>query len=149
MLSAEDRLANLTGTIGNPEEVKYIRELIACHEWRFAKTYAAFCPHEYTLRNTWGNKVDYNALVLHIWKYGVDGYYGNKSEPNRYWFDHEGGYYYFIYPEDVDSEGRVTKEAYLVNRAKVTDFLFWTEDDLIGTKVRCKYKFTHKKEEQT
>lgn len=144
MLGFDERVKNLTETIGDPEENERIRQYINANYWKFAKTYAEFCPHEYTLRQYWRDKASYNALVHHIWKYGVDGYYGTKTVPNRYWFDHEGGYYYFIYQEDTDEEGNPTDQAYLINRAKIEDFPFWIEDKGEGKIVRCNYGFGRK-----
>lgn len=114
-----------------------IREFINRHEWRFAKTYAAFCPHEYTLREWWNDRRQYNALVHHIWQNGVEAIYGT-TEPKRYWFDFMEGRYYFIYPEDTDQFGNATGKAYLINRALIADFIFF--EDMIGMRCRTKRK---------
>lgn len=136
----QDRLRNLHETVGEKAEVEYIRKIVGENAWTFAKSYAAFCPHEYTMRKAWKNREDYKTLVRHIWKYGLDAYYGRATEPKRYWFDHETGLYYFIYPEDTDEEGNVTEEAFLLNRAKISDFVFWEDADLLGSRIRCRYK---------
>ena len=136
MTETIDRMKNLSETVGAPEEVEYIRRIIADHEWRFAKSYAAFCPHEYTQRAGWSNRQDYANLVRFIWKYGVTAQYG-KTEPKIYWFDHENGMYYFIYFEDTDENGNATEKAFLINRARIEDYEFWVEPD---GKVRCRTK---------
>ena len=134
-MKQEEKVRNLTETIGKEPELSYVRKIVAEHRWIFAKTYAAFCPHEYTLRKDWENDDEYRKLITFVWRYGVEAYFGKKSEPNRYWFDHKNGYYYFIFPEDTDDEGNATEEAYLVNRAKITDFDFWKDEK--GGVIRC------------
>ena len=131
----EERLRNLTETVGDGAEVAHIRKLIREHRWIFAKTYAAFCPHEYTLRKTWNKDADFEALIRFIRQNGLDAWYGRMNHANRYWFDHEGGYYYFIFPDDTDEEGNPSKNTVLVNRAKVTDFDF-RMDEAKGI-IRC------------
>ena len=145
MLSFDERLKNLTETIGDPEENKYILELINSHPWQLAKTYVDFCPHEYTLKFKWKNWNEFYELMWHIWKYGVDGYFGRMPNPSRYWFDHEGGYYYFLLYGDITEEGVLNEGTILINRAKIEDFPFWVEEDITGKRVRCKYGFGKKK----
>ncbi len=130
-----DRLHGLKSTVGPTKEIEAIRKVIIDHRWIFAKTYAAFCPHEYTLRKEWEYDADYRMLVRFIWMYGLEAFYGRKTKPNKYWFDHENGWYYFVFPEDTDNDGNATEEACLINRAKITDFDFW-KDEACGI-VRC------------
>ena len=139
IMSEDERRQGLDVTVGSDEELQYIRRIINDNYWRFAKTYAEFCPHEYTLWKTWKNKVDYNNMVEFIGRNGVRAQYG-KTCAKTYWIDHETGYYYFIFDEDIDENGKATKEAYLVNRAKLADFEFWTEDSENGKIVRCRTK---------
>lgn len=134
-MKQEEGIRNLTETIGEEPELSYIRRIIAEHRWIFAKTYAAFCPHEYTLRKEWGNDEDFRALVNFIWRNGLDARYGKKDQANRYWFDHKGGYYYFIFPGDTDGEGNAADGVILINRAKISDFDF-RKDEACGI-VRC------------
>ncbi len=131
----ENCLRGLWATVGGKEEIEAVRRTVAEHRWIFAKTYAAFCPHEYTLRKDWENDEEYRQFVHFVWKYGFEAYFGKKTEPNIYWFDHENGYYYFVFPEDTDAEGNATEAACLVNRAKITDFDFWKDGEM-GI-VRC------------
>ena len=119
----------LKETLGSAEEVSAVRGVIAGHRWIFARTYAAFCPHEYTLRREWAEDAEFRLLVKHIRKYGAEAFYGKKKYANRYWFDHENGYYYFITPEDTDGEGNVAESCVLVNRAKIADFDFWKDEE--------------------
>ncbi len=134
--AAQDRRKVLYETVGDSSEIEYIRRIVNEHEWKFAKTYAAFCPHEYTLRDKWNNRTDYNNLVNFIWRHGVLAQYG-KTEPKIYWFDHESGKYYFIFFEDFDENGHATDKATLINRANISDFEFWIDEDDM---VRCKTK---------
>ena len=134
-MQQEEKILNLTETVGNTQEVEMIRKIIREHRWIFAKTYAAFCPHEYTLRKEWADDAEFRTLVKHIWTLGVEAYFGKKTQANRYWFDHENGYYYFIFPEDTDETGNTTEAVCLVNRAKIGDFVFW-KDERRGI-IRC------------
>lgn len=138
-LTFDERLKNLTETVGPEVEVNRFREMIKSHVWKFATTYADFCPHEYTVRaNGWSHD-DMQFFAHHIWLYGMDACYG-KQEPKRYWFNHDDGYYYFIFQEDTDAEGNMTPACTLINRAKMVNFEFWVEEDLLGRIVRCKVK---------
>ena len=65
-MQQEERIRNLTETVGEEQEIAEIRRIIGEHPWIFAKTYAKFCPHEYTLRDIWQNQEDYASLVHFI-----------------------------------------------------------------------------------
>jgi len=134
-MQREGNIHNLTETVGNVQELDYIRKLIRKHRWVFAKTYAAFCPHEYTLRKEWKDDTEYVDLVAFVWRNGLDAWYGKKTHANRYWFDHEEGYYYFVFPEDTDEEGKVAPGSVLINRARICDFDFWKDE--VNEIVRC------------
>ena len=139
MLSFDERLKNLTETIGPEEEVKRMQELIRKHEWKFATTYAAFCPHEYTLKERGWNWEDWSFFIRFIWEYGMYAAYGKQSQ-KPYWFDHDNGYYYFLMDGDIDENGNVSQWTTLINRSKIEYFDFWLEEDLIGKMVRCKVR---------
>ena len=129
MMRQTEKIRNLTETVGEGQELERVRRIIAEHRWIFAKTYAAFCPHEYTLRKEWENDEEFCYLVNYVWRYGLESYFGKKTVANRYWFDHENGYYYFVFPEDTDEEGNATDNVILVNRAKICDFDFWKDEE--------------------
>ena len=100
------------------------REFIQRHEWIFAKTYAAFCPHEYIVMNrqTKEEWPLFQEIAKRIREEGFDAEYA-KLGPNRYYI--VDGYYYWTLdknPEDTD----------LINRAKLTDFEF---ADVDGKKI--------------
>ena len=138
-LSFEERLMNLTKTVGPASEVEETRKAINSVPWIFAKTYAAFCPHEYTLRRDWKKDRAFRKFVSFIWKYGMDAQYG-KTSVKRYWFDYEGGYYYFLDHQDCDQYGKTAEKLTLINRGKIEYFDFWVEEDLLGQWVRCKVR---------
>ena len=140
-MTQEERIRNLTETVGEGQELERVRRIIDEHRWIFAKTYAAFCPHEYTLRKEWENDDDYRFLVNFVWRYGLEAYFGKKTVASRYWFDHENGYYYFIFPEDTDEKGNATDKVILVNRAKICDFDFWKDED--RGMIRCARHLTN------
>ena len=125
----EEYLKGLRETVGGADEVEAVRRAVAGHKWIFAKTYAAFCPHEYTLRKDWENDDEYRFLVNFIWRYGLEAYYGKKTVPNRYWFDHENGYYYFVFPDDTDEKGNATDKMILINRGRICEFDFWKDQN--------------------
>lgn len=134
-MQQKERIRTLTETIGEKDEVARIRQLIGEHRWIFAKTYASFCPHEYTLRKDWAEDAEYRSLGNFIWSNGAEAYYGRKTVPNRYWFDHESGWYYFVFPDDTDEEGTINNQSILINRARICDFDFW-KDESRGI-IRC------------
>ena len=100
------------------------REFINRHEWTFAKTYAAFCPHEYIVMKRlpepeWPL---FPQIAQFIRDEGFVAEYGRLG-PNWYYIVDE--YYYWTldkYAEDTD----------LINRAKLSDFEFV---DMNGKKI--------------
>ncbi len=96
------------------------RDFIHRHEWTFAKTYAAFCPHEYLVMNRQPKEEWplFPEIAKLIREEGFTAEYG-KLGPNRYYIVDD--YYYWTLdknPEDTD----------LINRAKLTDFEFIDTD---------------------
>ena len=100
------------------------REFIIRHEWTFAKTYAAFCPHEYVVmkrlpREEWPL---FPQIARFIRDEGFVAEYGRLG-PN--WYYIVDAYYYWILDPKV-------KDTNLINRAKLSDFEFVDAD---GRKV--------------
>lgn len=100
------------------------REFIIRHEWIFARTYAAFCPHEYIVmkkqsKDEWPL---FPEIAQFIRDEGFVAEYGRLG-PNRYYIVDEY-YYWTLDPKVEDTE--------LINRAKLSDFEFV---DVDGRKV--------------
>ena len=92
------------------------RNFINQHEWTFAKTYAAFCPHEYIVREKlpaeeWPL---FTEIARFIREKGFVAEYGHLGK-NRYYIVDD--YYYWT----LD---RKAEDTDLINRAKLTDFEF-------------------------
>ena len=100
------------------------RNFVNRHEWTFAKTYAAFCPHEYIVmkklpREEWPLFAQSARLIR---EEGFTAEYGRLG-PNRYYIVDE--YYYWT----LDKH---TEDTVLINRAKLSDFEFV---DMNGKKI--------------
>lgn len=94
------------------------------NKWTFAKTYAAFCPHEYVVKDrlTEEEKLIFEQIVVFIREQGFIASYGRK-DPNRYYT--VGEYYYW-------TMGAPIVETIILNRAKLEDYSFTeTERGLI------------------
>ena len=96
------------------------RDFISRHEWTFAKTYAAFCPHEYIVmkklpREEWPLFAQSARLIR---ENGFIAEYGRLG-PNRYYIVDEY-YYWTLDPKVEDTD--------LINRAKLVDFEFVDAD---------------------
>ncbi len=92
------------------------RDFINRHEWTFAKTYAAFCPHEYIVMKKqpaeeWPL---FPEIAQFIRDEGFMAEYGRLG-PNWYYIVDE--YYYWTMDKNVE-------ETDLINRAKLSDFEF-------------------------
>ncbi len=100
------------------------REFICGHEWTFAKTYAAFCPHEYIVMRKQPTEEWplFPEIAQFIRDEGFTAEYG-KLGPNRYYIVDD--YYYWT----LDPKAENTD---LINRAKLSDFEFL---DVDGKKV--------------
>ena len=111
------------------------REFICRHEWTFAKTYAAFCPHEYTLQRE-SRWEDFARFFEFIWENGFDAYYGKNMQ--RYFIDTERGWYYFVSHNDVDENGKAQRSATLINRASLKQWELVEEESLFGNTYKWK-----------
>ena len=100
------------------------RDFINRHEWTFAKTYAAFCPHEYLVMKRLPPEEHplFPEIARFIREKGFVAEYGRLG-PNRYYI--VDGYYYWTMDRNVEDTD-------LINRAKLSDFEF---ADVDGRKV--------------
>ena len=100
------------------------RDFINRHEWTFAKTYAAFCPHEYlVMKKLPGEEWPlFPEIARFIREKGFVAEYGRRG-PNRYYIVDD--YYYWTLDRNVEDTD-------LINRAKPSDFEFVEQD---GKKV--------------
>ena len=124
------------GTPIPEDDVRKFRQFVDSHRWIFAKTYAAFCPHEYTLQRE-SNWEDFAEFFEFIWNNGFDAFYGKKLM-QRYFIDYERGWYYFVSYNDVDENGKAQKTATLINRASLKQWELVEEESLFGTTYRWK-----------
>ena len=93
-----------------------LEQFIARNQWIFAKTYAAFCPHEYVVKERLPEeeKRVFEQIVSFIREEGFVAIYGRKG-PNRYYT--VGEHYYWTMGEPVE----VTN---ILNRARLADYDF-------------------------
>lgn len=92
---------------------KVFDKFVNDNAWRYAKTYAKKCPHEYVVRDKLPNH--YRALFPDIVKFirakGFEAYYFKKK---GIYFIH-GNYYYW-------TMGAPPEETTILNRAWVSDY---------------------------
>lgn len=96
------------------------REFIHRNKWIFAKTYAAFCPHEYVVMKRLPEEEHplFPEIARFIRENGFTAEYG-KLGPNRYYIVDD--YYYWTLDKNVE-------DTVLINRAKLSDFEFAEKD---------------------
>ena len=100
------------------------QQFIARNKWIFAKTYAAFCPHEYVVKDRLSEEEQrvFEQIVTFIRENGFIAIYGRKG-PNPYYTVDD--YYYW-------TMGAPVEETTILNRAKLSDYSFTeTERGLI------------------
>ena len=92
------------------------QQVIDRNKWTFAKTYAAFCPHEYVVKERLAEEDQrvFEEITLFIRENGFTAQYGNKG-PNRYYIVDE--YYYW-------TMGAPIEETTILNRARSKDYSF-------------------------
>ncbi len=99
-------------------------QFISRNRWIFAKTYAAFCPHEYVVKDRLpaAEQRVFEQIVAFIRENGFIAIYGRKG-PNRYYT--VGEHYYW-------TMGAPVEEEIILNRARLADYSFTeTEQGLI------------------
>ena len=100
------------------------KQFIDHHTWTFAKTYAAFCPHEYVIKDRLPEAEQhiFEQIVTYIRENGFIAIYGRKG-PKQYYS--VGEYYYWTMGAPVD-------ETTVLNRARLADYSFIeTENGLV------------------
>ena len=92
------------------------KQFILLNTWIFAKTYAAFCPHEYVVKErlTAEEQALFEKIVTFIREQGFVATYGRLG-PNRYYTVDD--YYYWTMGEPVEKTN-------ILNRAKLVDYEF-------------------------
>ena len=106
------------------------QQFIARNTWIFAKTYAAFCPHDDVVKDKLPEeeKTIFEQIVLFIRENGFVAIYGRLG-PNRYYIS--DGYYYWTMGEPVE-------ETNILNRAKLSDYEFVQTEDVLRVRYRGK-----------
>ena len=104
------------------------RQFIERNTWIFAKTYAAYCPHEYIVKDRLSEeeKLVFEQIVIFIRKKGFEAVYGNLG-PNQYYTVDE--YYYW-------TMGAPVEQTIILNRAKHSDYDFVPADDSLRVRFR-------------
>ena len=104
------------------------QQFIARNTWIFAKTYAAFCPHEYVVKDRLSEeeKAVFEQIVSFIRENGFVAQYG-KLRPNRY-YSVEDHYYWTM--------GAPIEETTILNRAKLSDYEFFQTDSGLRVQYR-------------
>ena len=128
-------MERIDGTQIPQQDVDKFKKFVETHRWIFAKTYAAFCPHEYTLQRD-SKWEDFAEFFEFIWNNGFDAYYGSNLQ--RYFIDTDTGWYYFVSGNDVDENGKAKRSANLINRGSLKEFEFTYTDSLFGREYRVK-----------
>lgn len=92
------------------------KQFILRNTWIFAKTYAAFCPHEYVVKERLPaeEQAVFEQIVTFIREQGFIASYGRLG-PNRYYTVED--YYYWTMGDPVE-------ETNILNRAKLIDYEF-------------------------
>ena len=128
-------MKRLDGTEIPEADAKRFRKFVDSHRWIFAKTYAAYCPHEYTLRRE-SDREDFIWFVKFVWSNGFFAKYGKNV--SKYFVDEDGGWYYFVFPVDIDENGEVLNSMTLINRGSLNQWELVKEESLFGEEWRWK-----------
>lgn len=108
------------------------RKFIQFHRWQEAKTYAAFCPHEYHMgfwvKRDWDQE-NFMAFRGFVNQHGFWSKYGKLD--NRPYLIVDDYYYWPL----GDSFPNIA-----FNRAKLDDYIFWRETRLDGSILHCRYR---------
>ena len=89
-----------------------IREYFESQNWTFAKTYAAFAPHEYIVRNKVADKEMFDNAVNYILNNGVRMFYYQSER--KYLFI--GGHFYWVMRDKENDPTTV------INRCRPDDY---------------------------
>lgn len=124
------------GTVVDEADARRFRSLVKSHRWIFAKTYAAFCPHEYSLRREWKVDEDFEWFAKFVWDNGFFAKYGKNT--SKYFIDEEAGWYYFVFVPDMDESENIKSTMSLINRASLGQWEVVEEANMFGTEWRWK-----------
>ena len=111
------------------------KRFVKCNYWQFAKTYASFCPHEYTLKK-WDKTGDFEWFCNCVIKNGFVARYGKKK--SMYFVDAEERRYYFVPFEDIGENEEIKPTVILINRASLDDWELVQEGEDIIAKFKGK-----------
>lgn len=90
-----------------------VNEFIAKQNWTYAKTYAAFAPHEYVVRGKQnGTNEEYDAFGEYIQKNGIRMFYYRHER--KYLFV-DGWFYWILRSEENPADS-------VINRCKPEDY---------------------------
>ena len=99
---------------------KSFQDFINRQEWTFAKTYAAFCPHEYVvMRRLPGKEWPLFAQIAQFIR--DEGFVAEYGRLGSNWYYIVDEYYYWTMDKNVEDTD-------LINRAKLSDFEFVDAD---------------------
>lgn len=130
-------MRRLDGELVSEQDASKFRMLVDQHRWIFAKTYAAFCPHQYTLKREGWRSGDFKWFVKFIWDNGFWATYGKNR--CKYFIDSETGFYYFVTQDDMlEDKSAANDVVFLVNRSHLNEFEFVDESTLFGDDIRVK-----------
>lgn len=109
----------------NQITVQDIKDFIARNKWIFAKTYAAFCPHEYVVKNRLSESDQklFEKIAIYIREHGFPAQYGKNV---RMYYVVDDRYYWTM--------GDPIPNTIIINRARLEDYIF--EVTSSGLKVR-------------
>lgn len=123
----------------------WVRQFIDGSTWTFAKTYAAFCPHEYVVRRRCENPRTFDSFGQFVMDNGFWCRFG-KGDPGLYWIDPDGDYYYWVLPGQMDGERFIGES--IINRARRDLWEIYKYEDLLGAEWRVRYKTKAEREAQ-
>ena len=92
-----------------PKKLKIdeISNILEKSEWVFAKTMPE-TPHFYTLKRTWGDKKQFESVVVYIRKHGIK----EEFEGKQYTYLYLGNFKYW-------TMGEAIKDTILINRVTI------------------------------
>ena len=108
------------------------QQFIDRNTWTFAKTYAAFCPHEYVVKGRLAesDRAVFEQIVAFIRENGFTAVYGRLG-PNRYYT--VGEHYYWTMGDPVE-------KTIILNRARHADYKFIETEQSLVVKYRGRKK---------
>lgn len=110
-----------------------LREFVKRYRWTFAKTYAAFAPHEYYVKGKLDSKgqKDFERFVYYIRTKGWDAYFGRNLPKNHQLYIELDGHYYW-------TMGSPIEETIILNRSNAADYTIMEDMKIVYTGGRKK-----------